>query len=501
MKISGKIRRGLAGWQLVMMAMGLVGNFMVVEAAAPGAVVINEVAWAGSPVSANDEWLELYNPGAGPVDLAGWKIRDDGVDAFTFPAGSNVAGGGYFLIEDSENAVPGIAADAIYNMSLANSGDTIQLIDSNGVVIDTVNGSGGAWYAGSSSNFSSMERIAANGGDNAANFAASTGNGGTLMATPRAVNSVVGGSIPVSGTNLEGEWNVAKADIGDTVEFKVQVNAVDNLFSYGLVLNYDAAKLQYIDAAAGTFLSAAGAVPTSFQKGLESNQPGKLQIAEARTTEIKAGANGTGELAVITFKVLDGEGEALAPVLAAQSFLASPNADINFTAMVNPLNVNEGTLQLVTNLVVSQGTERYQLKLNWTASLSNTDHYRVERLDAHGQWKVLAGVTSTEFIDQDGVASGGRLIPQVIYQYRVTAVKGAVTSVPAAVSGQETRGLRGDNNRSDLIDGRDLENLAKHFAETDVLAGFDVLVDTTYDGRIDGSDLIDIGAGFAQKYV
>jgi hypothetical protein len=75
-----------------------------------------------------------------------------------------------------------------------------------------------------------------------------------------------------------------------------------------------------------------------------------------------------------------------------------------------------------------------------------------------------------------------------------------VTSVPVEITAQDSRGLRGDNNRSDLVEGRDLERLARHFAETDQSAGYDWLVDTNYDGLVNGSDLIDIGANFAQSF-
>jgi hypothetical protein len=98
------------------------------------------------------------------------------------------------------------------------------------------------------------------------------------------------------------------------------------------------------------------------------------------------------------------------------------------------------------------------------------------------------------------VDGGGALIPDLIYNYRVTAVKAALTSTAVEISGQDSRGVKGDNNRTDLVDGRDLERLAKQFAATDLIAGFDPLIDTTYDGVINGSDLIDIGATFAQKY-
>jgi hypothetical protein len=36
------------------------------------ALVINEVAWAGTDASTSDEWIELYNPGGGSVKRAGW---------------------------------------------------------------------------------------------------------------------------------------------------------------------------------------------------------------------------------------------------------------------------------------------------------------------------------------------------------------------------------------------------------------------------------------------
>lgn len=503
------IRTGLAWWQLSALIAGFVAPFSVAQATGanvgPGAVVINEIAWAGSAASANDEWIELYNPGATAVDLSGWKIRDDGADAYTFVAGASIAAGGYFLIEDSENSISNITADAIYNMSLANTGDTIQIVDGSDALIDTVNGSGGAWYFGSSTTFASMERIAV--GDQASSFAASTGGGGALNAsgsaivgTPRAVNSAGGGATPpAASSEVKMNWSAASANVGDTVQLKVSANSITDLFSYGLVLTYDSTKLQYLDATAGTFLSAGGEVGTSFQKGLEAGQAGRLQLAEARTIDPKVGVSGSGELVVASFKVLAGP---TADVnFAAESFLSSPTADLHPTMTVATLNVGSGVVDPVTELVSAQGPGRYQIKLTWNASVSTPDHYRVERLDAHGQWKVLGGVTGLEFVDQDGVTGGGKIVPNHLYEYRVSAVKADVASSPVTVSAKDTRGLTGDNNRTDLIDGRDLDNLAKHFAETDLSLTFDALIDTTYDGHVDGSDLIDIGAGFAQKYL
>ena len=80
------------------------------------------------------------------------------------------------------------------------------------------------------------------------------------------------------------------------------------------------------------------------------------------------------------------------------------------------------------------------------------------------------------------------------------SVKGLWRALATGAAGSETRGLKGDNNRSDRVDGRDLENLARHFAQTDADNEFDPLVDTTYDGQISGSDLIDLGVNFALTF-
>ncbi|MCK4961595.1 MAG: lamin tail domain-containing protein, partial [Anaerolineales bacterium] len=44
----------------------------------PQAVLINEIAWAGTLASSNDEWIELHNPGPNEIDLTDWTLTDDG---------------------------------------------------------------------------------------------------------------------------------------------------------------------------------------------------------------------------------------------------------------------------------------------------------------------------------------------------------------------------------------------------------------------------------------
>ncbi len=499
--------------RLALVQVGLLGvtlmsgmvRFDTVLAAAPGAVVINEVAWAGSSDSANDEWIELYNTTGAAVELSGWKLRDDGVDAFTFPAGASVAAHGYVVIEDSENVVSNRTADLIYNMSLANTGDSLELVDEASAVIDRVNATGGAWYAGSATTYASMERIDALTGDLAANFAASAGGSGALasagsvvLGTPGLVNS---GSVPPADqTLIKAIFAVPDAQVGQTVKMSVKAENVSDLFAYGYELSYDPALLEYQGVTMGGFLGEAGAVSTSFQSGLKAGQAGRLLVAEARTIDPKVGRSGSGELFTVDFKVLSGEGASVPVNFAAGSFSSSPAGDMSVSLLPASLNVTIANVDPVTNLQVTEGVDRYSIRLNWSASVSLPDHYRVERKDAHGQWVVLAGVTGTEFVDRDGVNGGGAIIPKLAYQYRVSAVKGTLASAGVEISAQDSRGIKGDNNRTDLVDGRDLERLARHFAESDSAAGFDPLIDTTYDALINGSDLIDLGAGFAQQY-
>jgi hypothetical protein len=40
----------------------------------PLMLLINEVAWAGTRANTAHEWIELYNPGAQPINLTGWRL-------------------------------------------------------------------------------------------------------------------------------------------------------------------------------------------------------------------------------------------------------------------------------------------------------------------------------------------------------------------------------------------------------------------------------------------
>ena len=127
---------------------------------APLTIVISEVAWAGTQSSSDDEWIELYNPGSQDVNLTGWNLRSsDGSPNIQSEFDGIILGSGeYLLLERTDDDPTDVDADVIYSGSLSNSGEILRLYDSNGYLVDTANSNGGAWPAGLSSTYSSMQR-------------------------------------------------------------------------------------------------------------------------------------------------------------------------------------------------------------------------------------------------------------------------------------------------------------------------------------------------------
>ncbi len=166
---------------------------------APLDVVINEVAWAGTQASANDEWIELYNNTSNAIDLNGWTLQaDDGTPNIAL--NGSIPAHGYYLLERTDDTtVSDILADQTYSGSLTNTGETLTLRDPASNVIDTANGDGGAWSAGTLSPPCSMERMDATLADSDANWQTNDGvtqngvdaNGNPICGTPKNQNSTI----------------------------------------------------------------------------------------------------------------------------------------------------------------------------------------------------------------------------------------------------------------------------------------------------------------------
>jgi len=94
------------------------------------------------PQNEYDDWIEIYNPGAAAVDVAGMYLTDDLREPTTwqFPSGhpelTRIAPGGFLLLwADGDSADAGLHA----NFNLSAAGEEIGLFDSDGVtLVDSV---------------------------------------------------------------------------------------------------------------------------------------------------------------------------------------------------------------------------------------------------------------------------------------------------------------------------------------------------------------------------
>jgi len=193
----------------------------------PPAVIINELAWAGSSASSDDEWIELKNTTPKDIDLAGWQITKYTASKKqqlmisiannpTDPASTTISAGGYFLIANNGpehdfgnekrsriNTDPNIIDAAV---SLADSNLWVRIYngewDNAGELIDSA-GDGGEAFAGDGSAKTSMERDDEYGpGNEATSWHAATAainlDVGTLdKGTPKSANSLAALSAPI----------------------------------------------------------------------------------------------------------------------------------------------------------------------------------------------------------------------------------------------------------------------------------------------------------------
>lgn len=202
-------------------------------AAAPLDVIISEVAWGGTNASTADEWIELYNSTANAIDLTGWTlIANDGSPSINLLGA--IPAGGFFLLERTDdNTVSDIPADQFFTGDLNNSTDGLTLRDSLNQVIDSANGDGGPWPAGSGSpDYFSMERINPLAGGDDGNWVSNDGsiarngldaNGNAINGTPKAANAT---------------WSVSNDPAADLVVEKTAPATVplNDTLTYGITL-------------------------------------------------------------------------------------------------------------------------------------------------------------------------------------------------------------------------------------------------------------------------
>lgn len=195
-----------------------------VYTAVPGEVIMSEIAWMGTDISANDEWVELFNTTSEDITITGWELAAaDGspsvivTDAVTIPAR------GYVLFERTDDdAVPGVDAAVMYTGALSNSGEILALRDGAGMEIDRVDAAEG-WPAGDNDTKTTMQysedgwvtAVATPGAENSAPVFVPVAEEPPPVPEPEAAPAVV--REPAAPTNV-GAPEAASEEAGDLDE-------------------------------------------------------------------------------------------------------------------------------------------------------------------------------------------------------------------------------------------------------------------------------------------
>ncbi|PIP17085.1 MAG: hypothetical protein COX44_01855 [Candidatus Portnoybacteria bacterium CG23_combo_of_CG06-09_8_20_14_all_37_13] len=205
-------------------------------------VLINEIAWMGTPTDIYDEWIELFHNASSTISLTDWylKISDD-------------------IIELSGEITDYLILDA---GSLNNSGEILELYDFENNLIDKTDASAG-WLKGDNDTKQTMERV----GDT---WQTSLNPGGT----PGAVNSSGAEEPPAppitpsggSGSPTENHPPIAQAGSDQTILTDAEIvfdasqsSDPDNdkltyFWNFGDGQTSDQEKISYIYKFSGTYI-------------------------------------------------------------------------------------------------------------------------------------------------------------------------------------------------------------------------------------------------------
>ncbi|MFH0992673.1 MAG: lamin tail domain-containing protein [bacterium] len=115
---------------LALLALSLVNNQSFAQSSA---VKMNEIYSRG--VTADPDWIEIYNGSATQIDISGYKIYDVGGQSGTkpkkdIPAGTVIPAKGFFVIVTDGSATS--------DFGLSSSGETVWLGNASGAIIDSI---------------------------------------------------------------------------------------------------------------------------------------------------------------------------------------------------------------------------------------------------------------------------------------------------------------------------------------------------------------------------
>lgn len=159
------------------------GFYPDISTASGSVINFNEIMYHPAEPEDSLEWIELHNPMAADMDLAGWRI-EGGID-YTFPSNVVLRAGGYLVVAADPGSLPVQAGSGPvfgpFVRRLSNADDTLALRNHNGRLMDELAYSDDAPWPiaadGSGGSLAKLRRFAAS--SPAENWTVSARAGGT----------------------------------------------------------------------------------------------------------------------------------------------------------------------------------------------------------------------------------------------------------------------------------------------------------------------------------
>lgn len=129
---------------------------------AQASIRLSEIAWMGTTEGSFCEWFELYNDSPESINLADWKLYEDGGNQTIFTLTKSITSQGYLLVEritpSCPDPVPSIndEAGSFGGSGFSNTGENLLLKDAQGNTVQTLDFSSG-WPAGDATTKQTMQ--------------------------------------------------------------------------------------------------------------------------------------------------------------------------------------------------------------------------------------------------------------------------------------------------------------------------------------------------------